>query len=158
MNRIAGNSQAINSLDVNMVIDENSSVGWCDYYEFIKLCVVMLLMFIVIVGMFLFIFSMVFLDVLILGFLGMVFVMVVVVIVNQVVDYCIDFIMVCIYNCFIVKGKISILWVLIFVVILFVLFMFILFFFINMLMVFLILFGIVGYVFVYMMYLKWVMF
>ncbi|MGB3619869.1 protoheme IX farnesyltransferase [Ketobacter sp. MCCC 1A13808] len=137
-----------------MAIDENSSVGWRDYYELTKPRVVMLLMLTAIVGMFLSTPSMVPLDVLILGSLGMAFAMAAAATVNQVVDHRIDSIMARTHNRPIVKGKISTLRALTFAAILSALSMFILSFFINTLTAFLTLFGIVGYAFVYTMYLK----
>lgn len=131
-----------------------SSVSWRDYMELTKPRVVMLLMLTAIVGMFMSTPGMVPLDVLILGSLGMAFAMGAAAAVNHVVDQRIDSIMARTENRPIAKGKISSQRAIVFAAGLSVASMFILSFFINPLTAFLTLFGIVGYAFIYTMYLK----
>lgn len=114
----------------------------------------MLLMLTAIVGMFLSTPDMVPLDVLLLGSIGMAFAMAAAAAVNQVVDQRIDAVMARTEKRPIVKGKISSTRALLFAGTLSVLSMFILSVFINPLTAFLTLFGIVGYAFIYTMYLK----
>lgn len=131
-----------------------SSVSWRDYLELTKPRVVMLLMLTAIVGMFMSTPGMVPLDVLILGSMGMAFAMAAAAAVNHVVDQRIDSIMARTENRPVAKGKISSQKAIAFAAGLSVASMFILSFFINPLTAFLTLFGIVGYAFVYTMYLK----
>src|SRR5690606_220790 len=125
-----------------------------DYLELTKPRVVMLLMLTAIVGMFMATPDMVPLDVLLLGSLGMAFAMGAAAAVNHVVDQRIDAIMARTGNRPIVQGKISPQRALVFAAALSTASMFILSFFINPLTAFLTLFGIVGYAFIYTLYLK----
>lgn len=127
---------------------------WRDYYELTKPRVVMLLMLTAIVGMFMATPGMVPLNVLLLGSIGMAFAMAAAAAVNHVVDQRIDAIMARTSNRPIVQGKVSSQKALLFAATLSMLSMFILSFFINPLTAFLTLFGIVGYAFVYTLYLK----
>lgn len=127
---------------------------WRDYYELTKPRVVMLLMLTAIVGMFMATPGMVPLPVLLLGSLGMAFAMGAAAAVNQVVDQRIDAIMARTSNRPIVQGKISARRALLFAGVLSALSMFILTVFINPLTAFLTLFGIVGYAFIYTLFLK----
>ena len=127
---------------------------WRDYLELTKPRVVMLLMLTAIVGMFMATPAMVPLDVLLLGSLGMACAMAAAAAVNHVVDQRIDALMARTGNRPIVQGKISPQKALLFAGVLSVLSMFILSFFINTLTAFLTLFGIVGYAFIYTLYLK----
>ena len=131
-----------------------SSVSWRDYLELTKPRVVMLLMLTAIVGMFMATPGMVPLDVLILGSMGMAFAMAAAAAVNHVVDQRIDSIMARTENRPVARGKISPYRAIVFAAALSVASMFILSFFINTLTAFLTLFGIVGYAFIYTMYLK----
>ena len=131
-----------------------SSVSWRDYMELTKPRVVMLLMLTAIVGMFMSTPGMVPLDVLILGSVGMAFAMGAAAAVNHVVDQRIDSIMARTENRPVARGKISSHRAILFAAGLSVASMFILSFFINTLTAFLTLFGIVGYAFIYTMYLK----
>ena len=114
----------------------------------------MLLMLTAIVGMFMATPQMVPLNVLLLGSLGMALAMGAAATVNHVVDQHIDAVMARTENRPLVKGKISSRKALIFATTLAILSMGILSFFINTLTAFLTLFGIVGYAFVYTLYLK----
>lgn len=127
---------------------------WRDYYELTKPRVVMLLMLTAIVGMFMATPGMVPLNVLLLGSIGMAFAMAAAAAVNHVVDQRIDAIMARTSNRPIVQGKVSSQKALLFAATLSMLSMFILSFFINPLTAFLTLFGIVGYAFIYTLYLK----
>lgn len=132
----------------------SESVSWRDYLELTKPRVVMLLMLTAIVGMFMATPGMVPLDVLLLGSAGMAFAMAAAAAVNHVVDQRIDSIMARTENRPIARGKISSQRAIAFAAVLSVASMFILSFFINPLTAFLTLFGIVGYAFIYTMYLK----
>ncbi|NPU92730.1 MAG: protoheme IX farnesyltransferase [Gammaproteobacteria bacterium] len=127
---------------------------WRDYYELTKPRVVMLLMLTAIVGMFMATPGMVPLQVLLLGSIGMAFAMGAAAAVNHVVDQRIDAIMARTSSRPIVQGKVSTQKALLFAAVLSFLSMFILSFFINPLTAFLTLFGIVGYAFIYTLYLK----
>ena len=133
---------------------ENQTTGWRDYYELTKPRVVALLMLTAVVGMFLSTDAMVPWQVLTLGSLGMAFAMAAAAAVNHVVDQRIDAIMARTENRPIVRGKIGPQRALIFAAILSALSMVILDVFINRLTAVLTLFGIVGYAFIYTMYLK----
>lgn len=130
------------------------TVSWRDYLELTKPRVVMLLMLTAIVGMFMATPGMVPLDVLLLGSLGMAFAMGAAAAVNHVVDQRIDSIMARTENRPVAKGKISSQRAIAFAATLSIASMFILSAFINPLTAFLTLFGIVGYAFIYTMYLK----
>lgn len=132
----------------------SESVSWRDYLELTKPRVVMLLMLTAIVGMFMATPGMVPLDILLLGSVGMAFAMAAAAAVNHVVDQRIDSIMARTENRPIARGKISSQRAIAFAAVLSVASMFILSFFINPLTAFLTLFGIVGYAFIYTMYLK----
>ncbi len=129
-------------------------VSWRDYMELTKPRVVMLLMLTAIVGMFMATPGMVPLDVLLIGSFGMACAMAAAAAVNHVVDQRIDAIMARTENRPLVQGKIGTQRALTFAAILSVLSMFTLSFFINTLTAFLTLFGIVGYAFIYTLYLK----
>ncbi|HVK98523.1 MAG TPA: heme o synthase [Dongiaceae bacterium] len=136
-------------------IDQSASRShWRDYYELTKPRVVMLLMLTAIVGMFMATPGMVPLQVLLLGSIGMAFAMGAAAAVNHVVDQRIDGLMARTSNRPIVQGKVSSQKALLFAAVLSILSMFILSFFINPLTAFLTLFGIVGYAFIYTLYLK----
>ncbi|MBA55862.1 MAG: protoheme IX farnesyltransferase [Pseudomonadales bacterium] len=141
---------------MNRVISRefSSAVSWRDYLELTKPRVVMLLMLTAIVGMFMSTPGMVPLDVLVLGSIGMAFAMGAAAAVNHVVDQRIDSVMARTENRPVAKGKISPQKAILFAATLSVASMFILSFFINSLTAFLTLFGIVGYAFIYTMYLK----
>lgn len=128
--------------------------GWRDYYELTKPRVVALLMLTAVVGMFLSTPGMVPWQVLTLGSLGMALAMAAAAAVNHVVDQRIDAIMARTENRPIVRGKIGPQRALIFAAVLSALSMVILDVFINRLTAVLTLFGIVGYAFIYTMYLK----
>lgn len=127
---------------------------WRDYLELTKPRVVMLLMLTAIVGMFMATPNMVPLDVLLLGSFGMACAMGAAAAVNHVVDQRIDALMARTGNRPIVQGKISPQKALLFAAVLATVSMFVLSFFINTLTAFLTLFGIVGYAFIYTLYLK----
>lgn len=127
---------------------------WRDYLELTKPRVVMLLMLTAIVGMFMATPNMVPLDVLLLGSFGMACAMGAAAAVNHVVDQRIDALMARTGNRPIVQGKISPQKALLFAAALATVSMFVLSFFINTLTAFLTLFGIVGYAFIYTLYLK----
>jgi heme o synthase len=127
---------------------------WRDYLELTKPRVVMLLMLTAIVGMFMATPTMVPLDVLLLGSFGMACAMGAAAAVNHVVDQRIDALMARTGNRPIVQGKISPQKALLFAAVLATVSMFVLSFFINTLTAFLTLFGIVGYAFIYTLYLK----
>ncbi|MDY6921535.1 MAG: UbiA family prenyltransferase, partial [Pseudomonadota bacterium] len=129
------------------------SVSWRDYYELTKPRVVMLLMLTAIVGMFMATPGMVPLDTLILGSIGMAFAMGAAAAVNHVVDQRIDAVMSRTEHRPLVKGKISPQRAIVFAAVLSIASMAILSFFVNPLTAFLTLFGIVGYAFIYTMYL-----
>ena len=131
-----------------------ASAGWRDYYELTKPRVVALLMLTAVVGMFLATPGMVPLEVLTLGSLGMALAMGAAAAVNHVVDQRIDAIMARTENRPIVRGKIGAQRALIFAAVLSAISMVILDVFINRLTAVLTLFGIVGYAFIYTMYLK----
>lgn len=128
--------------------------GWRDYLELTKPRVVMLLLLTSIVGMFMATPEMVPLNVLLLGSLGMGLAMGAAAAVNHVVDRRIDGLMARTENRPLVQGTISSQKALMFATILATASMFILSFFINPLTAFLTLFGIVGYAFIYTLYLK----
>lgn len=130
------------------------NTSWRDYYELTKPKVVALLMLTAVVGMFLSTPGMVPLEVLTLGSLGMAFAMAAAAAVNHVVDQRIDAIMARTENRPIVRGKIGPQKALIFAAVLSAVSMVILDVFINRLTAVLTLFGIVGYAFIYTMYLK----
>ena len=130
------------------------STSWRDYYELTKPKVVALLMLTAVVGMFLSTPGMVPLEVLTLGSLGMAFAMAAAAAVNHVVDQRIDAIMARTENRPIVRGKIGPQKALIFAAVLSAISMVVLDVFINRLTAVLTLFGIVGYAFIYTMYLK----
>lgn len=130
------------------------NTSWRDYYELTKPKVVALLMLTAVVGMFLSTPGMVPLEVLTLGSLGMAFAMAAAAAVNHVVDQRIDAIMARTENRPIVRGKIGPQKALIFAAVLSAISMVVLDVFINRLTAVLTLFGIVGYAFVYTMYLK----
>lgn len=132
-------------------------VFWCNYYEMIKFRVVMLLLFIVLVGMCLVMFGWVLLSILIVGLGGIGLLVSVVVVINYVVDYKIDSQMVCMFNCFVVKGKVSVNNVLLFLFVFVVVGYVVLELWINCLIVLFILVSLVGYVVVYIMFFKCVM-
>lgn len=136
------------------IVQTTAKPHWRDYLELTKPRVVMLLMLTAIVGMFMATPDMVPLDVLLLGSLGMAFAMGAAAAVNHVVDQRIDAIMARTGNRPIVQGKISPQRALAFAAALSTASMFILSFFINPLTAFLTLFGIVGYAFIYTLYLK----
>lgn len=127
---------------------------WRDYYELTKPRVVALLMLTAVVGMFLSTPGMVPIEVLTLGSLGMALAMGAAAAVNHVVDQRIDAIMARTENRPIVRGKIGAHKALIFAAVLSTISMVILDVFINRLTAVLTLFGIVGYAFIYTMYLK----
>ncbi len=130
------------------------NTSWRDYYELTKPKVVALLMLTAVVGMFLSTPGMVPLEVLTLGSLGMAFAMAAAAAVNHVVDQRIDAIMARTENRPIVRGKIGPQKALIFAAVLSAISMVVLDVFINRLTAVLTLFGIVGYAFIYTMYLK----
>ncbi len=139
----------------NTIIENDSSqVTWRDYMELTKPRVVMLLMLTAIVGMFMATPGMVPLDILIIGSFGMACAMAAAAAVNHVVDQRIDAIMARTENRPLVRGKIGSYKALMFAGVLSVISMFTLSFFINTLTAFLTLFGIVGYAFIYTLYLK----
>lgn len=133
---------------------QSETAGWRDYLQLTKPKVVLLLMLTAIVGMFMATPGMVPLDVLLLGSIGMAFAMGAAAAVNHVVDQRIDANMSRTESRPVVTGKISSQQALIFAASLSAASMFILSFFINGLTAFLTLFGIVGYAFIYTMYLK----
>lgn len=141
----------------NSIEDDSALLGttsWRDYYELTKPKVVALLMLTAVVGMFLATPGMVPWQVLILGSIGMAFAMGAAAAVNHVVDQRIDAIMARTENRPMVRGKIGAQRALIFAAILSAASMIILDVFINRLTAVLTLFGIVGYAFIYTMYLK----
>ncbi|MDX1693273.1 MAG: heme o synthase [Ketobacteraceae bacterium] len=132
----------------------SGSASWRDYYELTKPKVVALLMLTAVVGMFLSTPGMVPLEVLTLGSLGMALAMGAAAAVNHVVDQRIDAMMARTENRPMVRGKIGAQRALIFAAVLSAVSMIILDTFINRLTAVLTLFGIVGYAFIYTMYLK----
>lgn len=147
MSRVATSSQQ----DISSKV---SQPHWRDYLELTKPRVVMLLMLTAIVGMFMATPEMVPLNVLLLGSFGMACAMGAAAAVNHVVDQRIDGLMARTGNRPIVQGKISPQKALIFATVLSAISMFVLSFFINTLTAFLTLVGIVGYAFIYTLYLK----
>ena len=136
------------------LVEKSAQPHWRDYLELTKPRVVMLLMLTAIVGMFMATPQMVPLNVLLLGSLGMACAMAAAAAVNHVVDQRIDALMARTGNRPIVQGKISPQKALLFAAGLSIASMFILAFYINLLTAFLTLFGIVGYAFIYTLYLK----
>lgn len=127
---------------------------WRDYYDLTKPKVVALLMLTAVVGMFLSTPGMVPLDILILGSIGMAFAMAAAAAVNHVVDQRIDAIMSRTENRPMVRGKIGAQQAITFAAILSIISLVILDTFVNRLTAVLTLSGIVGYAFIYTMYLK----
>jgi len=128
--------------------------GWRDYYELTKPRVVALLMLTAIVGMFMATSGVVPLGILFFGSLGMALAMGAAAAINQVVDQRIDAVMSRTANRPIVQGAVSSQRAVVFAVVLSLCSMVILCAFVNYLTAFLTLTGIVGYAFVYTMYLK----
>lgn len=128
--------------------------GWRDYLELTKPRVVMLLMLTAIVGMFMATPNMVPLDILLIGSLGMACAMSAAACINHVVDQRIDAIMARTEKRPLVKGTINSSRALLFASALIVVSMVLLTYFINPLTAILTFFGIVGYAFVYTLYLK----
>ena len=132
----------------------NEHAHWRDYFELTKPRVVLLLMLTAVVGMFLATPGMVPWEILIFGSLGMAFAMGAAAAVNHVVDQRIDALMARTENRPLVRGKINSQKALIFAAVLSVLSMTILSVFVNTLTAFLTLFGLIGYAFIYTLYLK----
>ena len=146
-----------NALEKEVMGESSAALGptsWRDYYELTKPKVVALLMLTAVVGMFLSTPGMVPWEPLVLGSIGMAFAMGAAAAINHVVDQRIDSIMARTENRPIVRGKIGAERALIFAATLSVLSMIILDVFVNRLTAVLTLFGIVGYAFIYTMYLK----
>ncbi len=127
---------------------------WRAYWELTKPGVVALLMVTAVIGMFLATPGMVPLRVLILGSLGLALSMMASAVVNQVMDQRIDAIMARTQNRPLVEGRVNTRAALFFAAVLCVLSLFILDVFINRLTAVLTFFGIVGYAFVYTLWLK----
>ncbi|MFT6732100.1 MAG: protoheme IX farnesyltransferase [Polaribacter sp.] len=132
----------------------NTTVSWKDYLELTKPKVVVLLLVTAIVGMFMSTPGMVPLDILIVATVGIGFASGGAAVVNHVVDQKIDAIMARTQKRPIATGKISDKQAIIFSAILSISSLLTLYFYINPLTAFLTVFGLVGYAFVYTMYLK----
>lgn len=127
---------------------------WRAYWELTKPGVVALLMVTAVVGMFLATPHMVPLPVLLLGSLGLALAMMASAVVNQIMDQRIDAIMARTHKRPLVQGRVNTGAALVFAALLATLSLFILDVFINPLTAVLTLFGIIGYAFVYTLYLK----
>ena len=134
--------------------DASSCATWQDYLELTKPKVVVVLMLTAVIGMFLSTPGWVPLDVLIFGSLGMAMAMGASAVVNHVMDQRIDALMERTHNRPVVAGKIDSKKALIFAAVLSIASMIILEVFTNRLTAILTFFGIVGYAFIYTMYLK----
>ncbi len=132
----------------------SSLASWQDYLALTKPKVILLLMLTAIVGMFMATPGMVPLRVLLLGSIGMAFAMAAAAAINHVVDQSIDLKMTRTQGRPVATGKISSQRALLFAALLSLLSMTILTLFINTLTAALTFFGIVGYAFIYTMYLK----
>ncbi len=134
--------------------DSIASTTWKDYLELTKPKVVLLLLITAIVGMFMATPGMVPWNILIIGTIGIGFAAGGAAVVNHVVDQRIDAIMARTLKRPVASGKISNKNAIIFAAILSTCSMLMLYFYINPLTALLTLFGLVGYAFVYTMYLK----
>jgi protoheme IX farnesyltransferase len=137
-----------------MVADKAQAPLWRAYWELTKPKVVALLMVTAIIGMFLSTPGMVPWRVLTLGSLGMALAMMASAVVNQIMDQRIDAIMARTHRRPLVQGRVNTRAALMFAVILCVLSLVILDVFINRLTAVLTFFGIIGYAFIYTMWLK----
>ena len=133
---------------------QHQVVTWRDYYEMTKPNVVMLLLLTALVGMCLATPNWVNAKVLICGLLGIGMLSASAAVINHVVDHKIDSVMARTFNRPVAKGKVSINNALWFAGILGVLGFFVLALFVNMLTAWLTLASLVGYAFIYTMYLK----
>ena len=134
--------------------DTVDAVSWRDYFEMCKPKVVALLLLTAVIGMFLATPGMVPLDILIFGTIGIVMASGAAAVVNHVVDRRIDAIMMRTDTRPIPKGKVSPKQAIIFAFCLSVISMAMLYWLVNPLTAWLTLSGLVGYAFVYTMYLK----
>ena len=132
----------------------SGSASWHDYYEMCKPKVVALLLLTAVIGMFLATPGMVPLDILFFGTLGIGMAAGAAAVVNHVVDRRIDAIMVRTDSRPIPKGKVTPKQAIIFASIMSVASMSMLYWLVNPITAWLTLFGLVGYAFVYTMYLK----
>ena len=133
---------------------QHQVVTWRDYYEMTKPNVVMLLLLTALVGMCLATPNWVNAKILICGLLGIGMLSASAAVINHVVDHKIDSVMARTFNRPVAKGKVSINNALWFAGILGVLGFFVLALFVNMLTAWLTLASLVGYAFIYTMYLK----
>ena len=133
---------------------QHQVVTWRDYYEMTKPNVVMLLLLTALVGMCLATPNWVNAKILICGLLGIGMLSASAAVINHVVDHKIDSVMARTFNRPVPKGKVSINNALWFAGILGVLGFFVLALFVNMLTAWLTLASLVGYAFIYTMYLK----
>jgi len=129
-------------------------VSWRDYYELTKPRVVMLLLLTALVGMCLATTSWVDPQILIAGMLGIGLLSSSAAVINHVVDHKIDSLMARTFNRPVAKGKISVQSALGFALVLAIIGFAALAVFVNMLTAWLTLLGLVGYAFIYTMYLK----
>jgi protoheme IX farnesyltransferase len=136
------------------VSDAGERPLWRAYWELTKPRVVALLMVTAVVGMFLATPGMVPLPVLVLGSLGMGLAMMASAVVNQIMDQRIDAIMARTHRRPLVQGQVNTRAAIVFAGLLALASLFILGVYINMLTAALTLFGIVGYAFIYTLYLK----
>jgi len=139
---------------VSVPTNADNHANWRDYLELTKPKVVVVLMLTAVIGMFLSTPGWVPLDVLIFGSLGMAMAMGASAVVNHVMDQRIDALMERTLNRPVVSGKIDSKKALVFATLLSVASMVILDIFTNRLTAVLTFFGIVGYAFIYTMYLK----
>ncbi len=141
-------------MTVAMVDEKPAAPQWRAYWELTKPGVVALLMVTAVIGMFLSTPGMVPWQVLVLGSLGMALAMMSSAVINQVMDQRIDAIMARTHRRPLVQGRVNTRAALAFAVLLGVLSLVILEVFINRLTAVLTFFGIIGYAFIYTMWLK----
>jgi len=133
---------------------DNNAINWRDYLEMCKTKVVALLLLTAVIGMFLATPGMVPIDILIFGTVGIGAAAGAAAVVNHVVDRRIDALMMRTDSRPIVQGKVSPKQAIIFATILSISSMLMLYLLVNPLTAWLTLFGLVGYAFVYTIYLK----
>ncbi|MFT6738340.1 MAG: protoheme IX farnesyltransferase, partial [Kangiellaceae bacterium] len=135
-------------------VNISNTASWRDYYELTKPRVVMLLLLTALVGMCLATTTWVEPQILIAGMLGIGMLSSAAAVINHVVDHKIDSVMARTFNRPVARGKISVQRALMFASILAVTGFIALAVFVNMLTAWLTLLGLVGYAFIYTMYLK----
>jgi protoheme IX farnesyltransferase len=147
-------SKSASAITTKKVVLDSASASWRDYYELTKPKVVMLLLLTALVGMCLATTTWVDPQVLVAGMLGIGLLSSAAAVINHVVDHKIDSVMARTFNRPVAKGRVSIQSALTFALVLAVTGFSALAIFVNMLTAWLTLLGLVGYAFVYTMYLK----